>query len=261
MIASTREMPAGLQARFEQYLDSHDVSNGLRPERFLEVMKTHRNLIDYTHRGEPLHLERRNPLMVVLGDSVSCGHFEMIDLARGLMAHDPCACYMEKVRVRLQQVYPLTAVTLVNSAIAGDNIASMEQRLTRDVISHQPDLVVLNATLNWPDYRGTFADFQAAYRRVVQRILLETDADLLLLTPNITTYEDELAPRVQLVKDLADEFQLPMVDLHRMFTDLLTPEEYPAVLANGENHPTVRGHEFMARAIMKVLVEDHAETV
>ena len=74
------------------YLDSHDVSNGLRPKRFLKVMKTHRNLIDYAHRVEPLRLERHNPLMVVLGDSVSCGHFEMIDLPRGLMAHDLCAC-------------------------------------------------------------------------------------------------------------------------------------------------------------------------
>ncbi len=250
---SNIEMSQEMIDRFENYLDQNDLSNGIKPLRFIETMKKHKNIIDFMNLDEQLHIEKRNPLIAVLGDSVSCGHFEIIDLEKFLIAHDPSVCYMELVKKMLQERYPLTCVSLVNSAIAGDNIRNMEKRLTRDIVSFQPDLIVLNATLNWSENRGTLEDFKTAYRTVVERILSETDADLILLTPNVTSYEEELKPRIDFVKQLAEEYKVTMIDLHKMYTDVCRPEEYESVLANRENHPTVYGHRLFAKAIMKVM--------
>ena len=50
-------------------------------------------------------------------------------------------------------------ITFVNSGIAGDNIyGKMKYRLNRDVIRYQPDLVIINATLNWSKNRGSLEE-------------------------------------------------------------------------------------------------------
>lgn len=250
---SNIEMSQEMIDRFESYLAQNDLSNNIKPSRFIETMKSHKNFIDFMNLDEQLHMEKRNPLIAVLGDSVSCGHFEMIDQEKFIVAHDPSLCYMEFVKKMLQEAYPMTCVSLVNSAIAGDNIRNMEKRLTRDIISFQPDLVVLNASLNWSKNRGTLDDFKAAYRTVVERVLSETTADLILLTPNVSTYEEELGPRVDFIRQLAEEYKVTLIDLHRMYTDVCRPEEYESVLANRENHPTVYGHKLFAKAIMKAM--------
>ncbi len=35
---STKEMPADMRQRMKQYLENHDLTNGIRPERFIKAM-------------------------------------------------------------------------------------------------------------------------------------------------------------------------------------------------------------------------------
>ncbi len=59
--------------------------------------------------------------------------------------------YLEKFRSLLIEKYELTSVSTINAGIAGDNLIQMSARAYRDVIRYQPDLVILNGSLNWSE--------------------------------------------------------------------------------------------------------------
>lgn len=66
---------------------------------------------------------------------------------------------MEQFRNLLIDKYEQTSVSAVNSGIAGDSMYGMKARLYRDVIRYQPDLVILNGSLNWGEEHGSTEDY------------------------------------------------------------------------------------------------------
>lgn len=61
----------------------------------------------------------------------------------------------------------------------------MERRLSRDIINCQPYLVLINGSLNWPAERSLLSVFEETLLRIVKRIQVETEADIILMTPNV----------------------------------------------------------------------------
>lgn len=249
-------MPEYLQARMKKYIESHDVTNGLKAERFIEIMKTHRGFCDFTKFECEEFMELRNPLIVVLGDSVTGGHFEAGDLWKLEIAQDPFAGYAMKFLRMLHEEYPVTTPSLINSGIAGDNIHGMHKRLKRDVLRYDPDLVILNASINWTVNRGTLEYFRQEYEAVVREILSETHAELILVTANakISDAKDpNFDERTELIRQKAKQYSLPLVDFRRIFDETLSQDELKLVLSNGENHPAPFAHIIMADALMQAV--------
>lgn len=250
------EMPEYLQARMKKYIDSQEVTNGLKAERFIEIMKTHRGFCDFANYDNEEFMELRNPLIIALGDSVTGGHFEAGDLAKLEIAQDPFAGYAMKFLRMLHKEYPVTTPSLINNGIAGDNIHGMHKRLKRDVLRYDPDLVILNASINWTLNRGTLEYFRQEYEAVVREILAETQADLILVTANakISDAKDpNFNGRTQFIRQLADQYNLPLVDFRKIFDETLSADELKLALSNGENHPTPFGHTIMAEALMQTV--------
>jgi len=243
-----------------------------KPEHFLKVMKHNTGFIGgltkYGH--DKKGLERRNPLIAVLGDSVTAGHFEMLvrDMAdfpafikagKALEAVDERESYPEKFRERLSDRYEATSVSVINSGIAGDTILGMEARLSRDVISHNPDLTIINGSLNWGPECGSNKIFEEALRRIIRRIKAETESDIILLTPNMEDLSDSPFPagepleeRVEMIRKMAKKENVCLADVYAVwkgFTDLGHPVK--GLLANGMNHPTPAGHQVYAEVLMK----------
>lgn len=141
----------------------------VRPVRFMKVMEMNQGCLGIMN-GMGLDeegLERRNPLIVALGDSVTAGHFEsllptdpsekqkamkyamelissgdmqMLKTLPPIEVVDARVCYLEKFREKLIDKYELTSVSTINAGIAGDNLIQMSARAYRDVIRYQPDL-------------------------------------------------------------------------------------------------------------------------
>lgn len=249
------EMSKAYQVKFENYLANHKVVSDIVPTRFIEIMKTHKGIVDFFEMDNDDYIELRNPLIAVLGDSVSGGHFETINLQKLMFAQDLADSYVEKFKYLLHDLYDYTTPSIINSGIAGDNIKGMDKRLVRDVISHDPDLVIINATLNWSKHRGTLVDFQAYYEDVIQKIQHQTHADIILLTPNgaISSEKDQnLNERVNIVRLLAHKYHTSLVDIYRMWTDVVGDGDVRETLSNRENHPTPLGHTYMAQAILQL---------
>ena len=120
----------------------------IKPERFIKMMKENTASADEFSALPPVGdgLERKNPLVVVLGDSVTAGRFEptipmeeiMKMLEEGKFeingvseVTDLAASYADKFRYKLAEKYEQTSVSIINSGIAGDTIIGMAKRLDR----------------------------------------------------------------------------------------------------------------------------------
>ena len=254
-----------------------DCTSGPKPVNFIRKMEENRGsvrmkaLFGDTEDG----LEPKNPLIVALGDSVTAGHFEAVgdlatifrELEEGKRSErdpieitDARECYLERFRMKLIDRFEQTSVSTINSGIAGDTIIGMQRRLYRDVIRYQPDLIILNASLNWGTDCGTIEDYARVYRQVVMAMKRETYADIVLLTPNMdipgafSNHEVPLIQRVNAVREIAAREGVSLVDVYSLWEDYAAAG-YPmdALLANGVNHPSTVGHEVYAMALMQLI--------
>lgn len=244
------------------------------PDNFIKKARVHLGCIGgLTPFLEPEQdgLERKNLVVAVLGDSITAGHFETIktlvanarlDTYEDLLEYffiDIDAVYHEQLKRMLWEEYPVTPISFLNMGVAGDTIEGMEARLTRDVIRYQPDLVILNGSMNFSKNHGNTSDYRRHFRSVVERIMSETDADLILVTPNMAVKEEKdllLEERVEVIREMAREKKLALADAYKVWEELF--KEFPDVdiadcMANHLNHPTRLGHTVFAITIMNLL--------
>ncbi len=77
---TTYRIPAPYAQQFLQLADAYVCHSPARPQRFIEKMKRNRGAVSgLTNLGlDENGLERKNPVIVALGDSVTAGHFESL---------------------------------------------------------------------------------------------------------------------------------------------------------------------------------------
>ena len=265
----------------------------VRPLHFMELMETNQGclgMMNGTGTDED-GLERKNPVISALGDSVTAGHFESllptdpeeagkqmayvmdlvargdIDALRALPPNeitDARECYLEKFRAKLIDKYEKTSVSTINAGIAGDNLTQMSKRLYRDVIRYQPDLVLINGALNWDENTmGSTAEYKKILKDMVRRVKAETCADIILLTPNgdlpntlfgsMEVRETTTLARVWAIRETACEEKVCLADVYAVWESARKLGcPWKELLANGVNHPGVEGHEVYAITLMKL---------
>lgn len=269
-----------------------------RPERFLRKMAMNQGILGVLSGFglDSQGLERKNPVIVALGDSVTAGHFERLPsqgdpaqvmeattrrmelterlgvqgveeaFAKGELPAlppveiaDARESYLEKFRELLLDQFELTSVSTINAGIAGDHLLSMIARADRDVVRYQPDLVLINGVLNWGLNLGTTAQYKEYLRGLVRKLQQETEADIVLVTPNgdlpnPPPPQGEGTPdRVEAVRQVAWEEGVCLADTYAVWErarELGCPWE--ELLCNGVNHPSAEGHLVYAITLMKL---------
>ena len=284
---------------FLKCADEFVCNSPVKPERFIEKMKNNTGMAGGTFGfTDENGLERRNPVIVALGDSVTAGHFEStmtpeimsvlgafftefqkgipvaeiaekLGLSGGMPPveiYDARQSYIEKFREMLIDKFELTSVSVINAGIAGDVLPSMIARADRDVVRYDPDLILINGSLNWMDEQmGDENVYKEMLRGLVQKLKKETNADIVLLTPNgdlpNTMFsapgqgvpEPTTWKRVEKIRELACEEQVCLADTRAVW-DAAREAGCPweELLANKINHPSVEGHEVYAKVLMKL---------
>ena len=269
-----------------------------RPELFLRKMAMKQVILGVLSGFglDSQGLERKNPVIVALGDSVTAGHFERLPsqgdpaqvmeattrrmelterlgvqgveeaFAKGELPAlppveiaDARESYLEKFRELLLDQFELTSVSTINAGIAGDHLLSMIARADRDVVRYQPDLVLINGVLNWGLNLGTTAQYKEHLRGLVRKLQQETEADIVLVTPNgdlpnPPPPQGEGTPdRVEAVRQVAWEEGVCLADTYAVWErarELGCPWE--ELLCNGVNHPSAEGHLVYAITLMKL---------
>lgn len=283
---------------FQKCADEFINISPVKPECFIQKMKENTGMAGAMFGSvDENGLERRNPVIVALGDSVTAGHFESIldsesakkmeslfsRIAAGenpevikekieemgglppVEIYDTRESYIEKFRNMLIDYFELTSVSVINAGVAGEHLPSMIARSDRDIIRHDPDLVLINGSLNWNDTQnGDSNVYKSLLKGLVQKIKKETTADIILLTPNgdlpNTILSGRKPPelttalRAEKIREVAQEEQVCLADVRAVWDNAAKAGcPWEELLANKVNHPSVEGHEVYAKVLMKLI--------
>ena len=209
-------------------------------------------------------------LIVALGDSVTQG-------CMAINVIDHVSVYHNVLKGMLEEKYPLCTFSVINAGVGGDSAAGGCKRLNRDVIRHAPDLLIVGFCLNDSGMgRDGIPQYQKSIGEIVQRTRAETEAEILLLTPNFMVSRDNeriaeqhrqlteafikrqtdgtLKAYSDALKEVGVSMNVPVADVFAEWERLAASgADTTAMLTNGLNHPDAERHRLIADTIMSHL--------
>jgi len=198
------------------------------------------------------------------GDSITDGNRGRNTDPNHIMGHG----YAFAVASRVGADFPALGFAFYNRGISGNTIPDLQQRWKPDTIAIQPDvlslLIGINDTAavveNKPVAR-TADEFEIGYRALLLESKAAKPATLFILglpfvaavgkrKENFDRWKEEAAQRSARIEKLASEFDALTVNYQAVFDKAIkkAPAEY--WIWDGI-HPTVAGHELMAREWIK----------
>jgi len=227
------------------------------------------------HFHQRIHDKKADPrqppaLLIAFGDSVTQGCMEC-----GVIDH--AHVYHHLLKQMLESAHPQTTFSVLNAGVEGDSASGAICRLHRDVIRHDPDLVLVGFCLN-DAMKGIegIEEYSTSLKTVLNRIMSETSADIILLTPNfmasrITNRINEkhiqyakdmlacqnegiLAAYVRVLRNIGSSMNIPVADVYteweRMAANGVDTTDF---LSNGLNHPDISGQSLIAETIWQCI--------
>ena len=172
--------------------------------------------------------------------------------------------YVHQIAAYLSAQDPADELVFSNKGVSGNRIYDLEARLQSDVLDEEPDIVSILIGINdvWRRFdkglESPVEEFAAAYHRVCKKISAD-GAQLVLLEPFVLPVPDDrrewradLDPKIQVVRDLAREFEATLVPLDGIFAAASCQRE-PAFWAHDGVHPSPAGHALIARAWIEAM--------
>ncbi len=225
--------------------------------------------------------EHRQPVIAFLGDSVTQGCFEIYvekdDIKTAFRSEDG---YVTKVKTLLGMLYPSVPVSIVNAGISGQNAELGLARLERDVLSYQPDLVVVCFGLNdAAEGAERLPAYEAALTEIFTKIKA-SGAEIIFMTPNTRSdYADYRHPNATIeqvirtvsqgerdgllrlfmdsARKICGEMQIPVCDCHALWELMRTQGvDTNKLLSNEVNHPTKEMHWLFAYELVRTMLAE-----
>ncbi len=192
------------------------------------------------------------------GDSITDGNRGRSDDPNHIMGHG----YAFSIASRLGADYPQRNLKFINKGISGNTVTDLMNRWQADVLDLKPNVVSILVGVNDAYFRIkdniiTPDEFEKKYRMLLDQTRLQIPEVLFVLgAPFIlpvgmvkekwNAWQSEIEPRQQVVKKLAKEFNAVWVDYQDTFTKASEKASPDYWIWDGI-HPTVAGHELMAR--------------
>ena len=205
--------------------------------------------------------------IVVLGDSVS--HGAVIDNI------DYENAYWNLLKKKLNQFRDYVPVNMINASIGGTTAKNALPRLERQVLKHEPDLIIVCFGLN--DVNGSLTDYTESLREIFAKCM-GCGFDVIFLTPNmLNTYvaddtpvqhtayaritaqmqnEGRMDEFIFAAIDLARSMNVPVCDCYSKWKELSKTQDVTMLLANRINHPTAQMHQLFADCLYELIIGD-----
>lgn len=151
--------------------------------------------------------EKPTVTIAFLGDSVTQGCFDVYLQANGGIEtyFDQENGYHRYLAKLLAMLYPTVPFNMINAGISGSRATQGLQRLEQDVLSHNPDLVVVCFGLN-DCGAGTehVAEYANALREIFTR-LRNAGTEVIFMTPNMMCTQVSDHVRNETIRDCANQ--------------------------------------------------------
>ena len=229
--------------------------------------------------GELNQLIEHGPITIVaFGDSVTHGCFEIFMRDNKLeTAVRTAQAYHEKLRTIFASLYPDVPLCIINAGISGDCAKTGLDRLNRDVISYNPDLVVVCYGLN-DSMQGEqgLSDYVNSLKEVFLQIR-QSGKDVIFMTPNMRTdricepFDDKnlaqaadsvvqneaegwLDTYLDAAKELCSQLEITVCDCNAVWKNITNKGvKVNNLLSNRINHPTEQLHWLFAYELVKTI--------
>jgi lysophospholipase L1-like esterase len=168
--------------------------------------------------------------------------------------------YASMLAAQIGARFPEHQIRFLNRGISGNRAADLELRWQKDCIDLKPDWVSIMIGINdtWRAFDRndptSTADYAASYRRILEQVRDQLDARLILIEPFVLPHpedrkrwRDDLNPRIDAVRILAQEFGAVLVPMDGIFAAACCRRE-PAFWAADGVHPSPAGHALIARS-------------
>ena len=152
---------------------------------------------------------------------------------------------------------------IINVGTSGHRLIDLEKRWQTDVLENKPSLVSIAIGINdtWRRYDDndptSVEDFRDRYHRLLTWTKAEFNPRFVLCEPfllsvreEMNTWREDLDPKIQVVHDMAKEFNAVLVPFDQHFYSLAQTMPM-AVLADDGIHPSPFGHQEMAKLWLK----------
>ncbi|MBO5314828.1 MAG: GDSL family lipase [Clostridia bacterium] len=215
-----------------------------------------------------------------IGDSVTQGCFEcyMKNETALETVFDYKSAYSTRVGEILHTLYPSAQVNIINSGISGDNARGGALRFERDVLSYNPDLVVISFGLNDSvmgkeglcAYVSALEEmFSALKERNIEAIFLTENTMCMSTSPHLKDEKfinlSKTFGKVQLdgtlkeyfdaAKSSCEKFGVKVCDLYAIWESMAAAGvNTTELLSNKLNHPIREFHYYMAMKIVETIL-------
>ncbi len=181
--------------------------------------------------------------VVCLGDSVTGVYYH----TGGLRA------YTDMLGIALQRAVPNSKPTMINAGISGHSTVNALERLDRDVLQHDPDLVTVMFGLN-DMTRVPIEQYRANLVTIINRCWA-VGAEVMLCTPNdvIDTSSRPTAKLItycDVIREVGQSLGVPVADCYTGMEALRAKDPFTwRLLLSDEIHPNLDGHKRMAEIL------------
>jgi len=205
-------------------------------------------LLDEMARRWP---ENRTINVVCHGHSVPSGYFATPFV-------DSFSSYPHLLHRMIKERFPFAVVNVIVTAIGGENSVQGEARFETDVLSHRPDVLTLDYSLN--DRNVGLEAAAEAWEKMICRAQ-EQGVKVILCTPtwdNTYYNQDErwtqLLQHTRQVRELAERHGVGLADSFGAFERHISREDDLPKYLSHMNHPTKAGHLLVAEEIAKYFI-------
>jgi lysophospholipase L1-like esterase len=200
------------------------------------------------------------------GDSITDGNRGRNEDLNHIMGHG----YASSVASRIGADFPASNFKFINRGVSGNDVPELVKRWKEDTLELHPQVLSLLVGINDVNalihqYAGfqSFEEFKKGYRSLIDQVLHQNPNTLLVLgspfvakgsrtNANINAFEFEVKERASFIKELTLEYNGLYIDYPSVFENAYKKQSIEYWIWDGV-HPTIFGHELMAREWIKVV--------
>jgi len=205
----------------------------------------------------------QNKTILFQGDSVTdCGRDR----------NDPASLgdgYPARVADVCRALCPDSGTAFVNRGVAGDRVRDVLARYETDILRVKPDVLSVLIGINdvWRRYDSGDPTSPHAFERDYRALLTRVKRDMpgasivlmepfaLYALPDRRAWREDLDPKIQVVRALAEEFADVLIPLDGLLARYVAEGLPTAAVAADGVHPTDAGHGIIAREWLRNVAE------